>query len=137
MYRAVMGQNYMNLWGKYSLNFPGSMGSVADYRVHLALWHDVSFSGNPQNRIYYCPDCGAKKIGAKEIVGHCKSAHNSFPFLCKRCGRRFETYNSLAKHKSRIHQSEKPLKKACDKCGKVYLDSKALRQHIKQVGKHG
>ena len=125
----------MNLWGKYSLNFPGSMGSVADYRVHLALWHDVSFSGNPQNRIYYCPDCGAKKIGAKEIVGHCKSAHNSFPFLCKRCGRRFETYNSLAKHKSRIHQSEKPLKKACDKCGKVYLDSKALRQHIKQVGR--
>ena len=57
--------------------------SVADYRVHISLWHDLSFHGNPQNRIYYCPDCCAKRIGAKEIVGHCKQAHGSLPFLCR------------------------------------------------------
>ena len=91
------------------------LSSVADYRVHIALWHDLSFSGNPQNRIYYCPDCGVKKIGAKEIVRHCRVEHDSFPFLCKRCGRRFETYNSLAKHKSRIHTEDKPMKKSCEK----------------------
>ena len=25
-----------------------------------------------QNRIYFCPDCGLKKVGAKEIVNHCR-----------------------------------------------------------------
>ena len=35
----------------------GQFDTVADYRVHISLWHDVSFHGNPQNRIYYCPDC--------------------------------------------------------------------------------
>ena len=49
------------------------------------------------------------------------------PFLCRHCSKRFETYNSLIKHKNRIHAEEKPLKKACEHCGKVYLDPKALR----------
>ena len=111
----------------------GQFDSVADYRVHISLWHDVSFQGNPQNRIYYCPDCCSKRIGAKEIVQHCKDAHDSLPFHCRHCSKRFETYNSLIKHKNRIHSAEKPLKKSCDKCGKVYLDPKALRQHVKQV----
>ena len=56
-----------------------------------------------------------------------KDAHNSLPFLCRHCRKRFETYNSLIKHKNRIHAEEKPLKKACERCGKVYLDPKALR----------
>ena len=42
--------------------------------------------------------------------------------------KRFEPYNSLIKHKNRIHAEEKPLKKACERCGKIYLDPKALRQ---------
>ena len=111
----------------------GQFDTVSDYRVHISLWHDVSFQGNPQNRIYYCPDCSAKRIGAKEIVQHCKEVHDSLPFLCRHCSKRFETYNSLIKHKNRIHAAEKPLKKACPSCGKVYLDPKALRQHVKQV----
>ena len=111
----------------------GQFESVADYRVHISLWHDLSFQGNPQNRIYYCPDCNAKHIGAKDIVQHCKEAHNSLPFQCKHCTKRFETYNSLIKHKNRIHCEEKPMKKSCEKCGKVYLDPKALKQHVKQV----
>lgn len=111
----------------------GQFASVADYRVHISLWHDVSFQGNPQNRIYYCPDCSSKRIGAKEIVQHCREAHDSLPFLCRHCSKRFESYNSLIKHKNRIHAAEKPLKKACERCGKVYLDPKALRQHVKQV----
>ena len=53
--------------------------------------------------------------------------------LYRHCSKRFETYNSLIKHKNRIHAEEKPLKKACEVCGKVYLDPKALRQHVKQV----
>ncbi len=98
----------------------GHFDSVADYRVHIALWHDLSFQGNPQNRIYYCPDCTAKRIGAKDIVAHCRSAHaGALPFRCRHCEKRFETYNSLIKHKNRIHAEEKPLKKTCDKCGKV------------------
>jgi hypothetical protein len=28
-----------------------------------------------QNRIYYCSDCGQKKVGAKEIVNHSRSAY--------------------------------------------------------------
>ena len=111
----------------------GQFDTVADYRVHISLWHDVSFHGNPQNRIYYCPDCSSKWIGAKEIIQHCREAHDSLPFLCRHCSKRFETYNSLIKHKNRIHAEEKPLKKACERCGKVYLDPKALRQHVKQV----
>ena len=111
----------------------GQFESVADYRVHISLWHDLSFQGNPQNRIYYCPDCNAKHIGAKDIVQHCKEAHSSLPFQCKHCTKRFETYNSLIKHKNRIHCEEKPMKKSCEKCGKVYLDPKALKQHVKQV----
>ena len=111
----------------------GQFETVADYRAHISLWHDVSFHGNPQNRIYYCPDCCAKRIGAKEIVNHCREDHQSLPFLCRHCAKRFETYNSLIKHKNRIHAEEKPLKKACERCGKVYLDPKALRQHVKQV----
>ena len=111
----------------------GQFDNVADYRVHISLWHDVSFQGNPQNRIYYCPDCCSKRIGAKEIVQHCREAHDSLPFNCRHCSKRFETYNSLIKHKNRIHSVEKPLKKACERCGKVYLDPKALRQHVKQV----
>lgn len=107
--------------------------SVADYRVHVALWHDVSFAGNPQNRIYYCPDCGARRVGAKDIVRHCRAQHGTLPFACRRCGRRFETYNSLAKHRSRLHAAEKPLRKECSRCGKVYLDPKALKQHVRQV----
>ena len=102
----------------------GQFDNVADYRVHISLWHDVSFQGNPQNRIYYCPDCCSKRIGAKEIVQHCREAHDSLPFHCRHCSKRFETYNSLIKHKNRIHSVEKPLKKACERCGKVYLDPK-------------
>ena len=111
----------------------GQFDSVADYRVHIALWHDLSFQGNPQNRIYYCPDCNAKHIGAKDVVQHCKEAHGSLPFQCRHCSKRFETYNSLIKHKNRIHAEEKPLRKTCEHCGKVYLDPKALKQHVKQV----
>ena len=54
------------------------------------------------------------------------------PLQCRGCAKRFETYNSLIKHKKRLHAEEKPLKKACDRCDKVYLDPKALKQHIKQ-----
>ncbi|TRY63880.1 hypothetical protein TCAL_10346 [Tigriopus californicus] len=111
----------------------GQFSSVMDYRTHISLWHDLSFQGNPQNRIYYCPDCNLKSIGAKEIVNHCRDVHNSLPFQCRYCNKRFETYNSLIKHKTRIHSLEKPMKKACEKCGKVYLDPKALKQHVKQV----
>jgi uncharacterized Zn-finger protein len=93
----------------------------------------MSFQGNPQNRIYYCPDCNSKRIGAKEIVHHCKESHGTLPFQCRGCTKRFETYNSLIKHKKRLHSEEKPLKKSCDKCDKVYLDPKALKQHVKQV----
>ena len=84
------------------------------------------------SRIYYCPDCNAKHIGAKDIVQHCRERHGSLPFQCRGCSKRFETYNSLIKHKKRLHAEEKPLKKACDRCDKVYLDPKALKQHIKQ-----
>ena len=28
----------------------GQFETVADYRVHISLWHDMSFQGNPQNR---------------------------------------------------------------------------------------
>ena len=111
----------------------GQFETVADYRVHISLWHDMSFQGNPQNRIYYCPDCNAKRIGAKDIVHHCRERHGSLPFQCRGCSKRFETYNSLVKHKKRLHAEEKPLKKACDRCDKVYLDPKALKQHVKQV----
>ena len=110
----------------------GQFETVADYRVHISLWHDMSFQGNPQNRIYYCPDCNARHIGAKDIVQHCRERHGSLPFQCRGCAKRFETYNSLIKHKKRLHAEEKPLKKACDRCDKVYLDPKALKQHIKQ-----
>ena len=110
----------------------GQFETVADYRVHISLWHDMSFQGNPQNRIYYCPDCNARHIGAKDIVQHCRERHGTLPFQCRGCAKRFETYNSLIKHKKRLHAEEKPLKKACDRCDKVYLDPKALKQHIKQ-----
>jgi hypothetical protein len=36
-------------------------------------------------------------------------------------------------HKTRVHASEKPLRRECNICGKFYLDPKALRHHIKQV----
>ena len=29
----------------------GQFESVAEYRVHISLWHDMSFQGNPQNRL--------------------------------------------------------------------------------------
>ena len=71
-------------------------------------------------------------FSAKDIVQHCRERHGSLPFQCRGCAKRFETYNSLIKHKKRLHAEEKPLKKACDRCDKVYLDPKALKQHIKQ-----
>ena len=109
--------------------------NISDYRVHISLWHDVSTQGNPQNRIYFCPDCCSKYVGAKEIVKHCQEVHASLPFKCCHCSKRFVTYNSLIKHKNRIHVEEKPLKKACELCGKIYLDPKSLKQHVEQVHK--
>ena len=29
-----------------------------------------------QNRIYFCPDCGEKKTGAKDVVKHCRSVYH-------------------------------------------------------------
>ena len=45
------------------------------------------------------------------------------------------TFDVLLQHKNRIHASEKPLKKECTTCGKIYLDTKALRHHVKQVNR--
>ena len=111
----------------------GQFNKVSDYRTHISLWHDLIFYGNPLNRIYYCPDCHCKRIGAKEIIFHCKDQHDKLPFVCKHCKKRFETYNSLLKHKNRIHVKDKPLKKSCETCGKVYWDMKAWKFHIRQV----
>jgi hypothetical protein len=72
-------------------------------------------------------------VGAKDIVQHCRKEHASVPFRCRHCEKRFETYNSLIKHKNRIHAVNKPLRQLCGACGRVYLDAKALRLHIKQV----
>ena len=91
--------------------------------------------GNPQFRIYFCPDCSSKFVGAKEIVKHCQEAHDSLPFVCCFCCKRFGNYNSLIKHKNRIHAPEKPLKRTCELCGKVYQDPKSLEQHIEQIHK--
>ncbi|XP_023338214.1 zinc finger protein OZF [Eurytemora carolleeae] len=105
---------------------------IADYRVHISVWHDTSFQGNPQNRIYFCPDCGAKRIGAKDIVKHCRIEHGNLAFPCRYCKRRFESYNSLIKHKKRLHAEQKPQFK-CTECGKTYRDSKALKAHVDSI----
>jgi len=108
--------------------------SIADYRVHITVWHDTSFQGNPQNRIYFCPDCGVKRIGAKDIVNHCKEEHRDLAFPCRHCGRRFESYNSLIKHKKRLHAVIKTQYR-CEECSKTYSDAKALKAHIESIHK--
>jgi len=108
--------------------------TVSDYRVHITIWHDTSFSGNPQNRIYFCPDCGVRRIGAKDIVSHCKEEHNVLAFPCRHCSKRFESYNSLVKHKKRLHSTNK-MKYKCIECNKNYSDSKALKAHIESIHK--
>ena len=72
----------------------------------------------PENRIYFCPDCGERRVGAKDIVTHCRETHNLLAFPCRHCSKRFESYNSLVKHKKRLHTINK-LKLKCSECSKV------------------
>ena len=47
---------------------------------------------------------------------------------------RFESYNSLIKHKKRLHAVIKAQYK-CEECSKIYSDAKALKAHIESIHK--
>ncbi|XP_071746172.1 uncharacterized protein [Lepeophtheirus salmonis] len=111
----------------------GIFENACDYRTHVSLWHDLRYDGNPLNRVYYCPDCSVKSIGAKEFIRHSRETHGTLPFVCLHCSKRFETYNSLLKHKIRMHDGGKSMKRTCRDCGKEYADSKAWKFHVGQV----
>ena len=55
------------------------------------------------------------------------SLNNAFCF-------RFESYNSLIKHKKRLHAATKAQHK-CELCSKIYSDVKALKAHIESIHK--
>ena len=59
-------------------------------------------------------------------MSHCKEHHNQMAFPCRHCSKRFESYNSLVKHKRRIHSTNKTQYK-CEQCFKV---NKALKRQF-------
>ena len=93
------------------------------------IWFDLNFGSIS---VHLCTVCGFKTTLQKMKVHTLKVHGIGDPYLCKECGKTFNSPVVFKRHKRAVHESKKVI---CDQCGKSLKNREYLYVHNQTV--HG
>ena len=100
--------------------------TIPDLNTHTKLEHsDIGEK-------YLCDLCGSKFKEKKILVGHRKFVHSEErPHQCRDCGMKFKNKSQLNNH-TIIHVAVEQRNLSCEVCGKMFVRSGTLRDHVRR-----
>lgn len=79
---------------------------------------------------FSCKICGKAFSRRKFLIFHINQHANCTPYSCSKCSKRFSSHYSRERHQKRCNEIGQ---EQCPHCGKLYVHSQAVLDHIKAV----
>lgn len=98
------------------------------WKLHMASQHPETQPGHDVNRQFECYVCHEPSVSLPVLRRHMVKHFRAKELLCKQCGYRAQTMQSMERHLLRIDHDAK-LSYACTVCGKAFALNYQLSRH--------